>query len=543
MIGLDLKPETPPSGSSLIVEPQENLSEGKVSFSELLKSIKNAEEIIPINTIIDDVIQEEKNSVTEFLTKNLKTLDEKQKSFSFDDLLKGVTEDKDAADNSTFITSLNNKKNELRNSKNNLLSVLSSEDSIEEIEFLDLNPEMQESFSKDELTMLIKDAKDYLKNQILSSEGFKRAEIETLPKTLKGLTQVAQKVGIDISKITIEEVRPNSDIDLSTNEEEIFPKQVNKNSHIKVNNLELHSKLSSVDNGSQQRVENNFEKKPMDSEKILQQPQVKKEIQSQPLFKAQSSPEISTQQIVNAKVSNNTKPLEVDKAKKRADDTLKLLLQGQKVTKQEGVNLTNDFSVATAKVLAPELKTDNTKSLEALLRPENITNDDTSETNSNSVKGDTLNVAKADSFEVKLNEAKQMIKYLSQDVKQAINDYKAPFTRVKVQLNPQQLGEIELTVVQRGKNLHVNLSSNNAAINTLAMNANDLKVQLQNNGINNASLNFSNNSQGGEAANGGQFNQQQQNRDQAQREYNYFETEEITEEIMNSLEIIVPNYA
>ena len=544
MIGLDLKPETPPSGSSLIVEPQENLSEGKVSFSELLKSISVDKGILSLQSLSDDtIVDEENNSVTDFLTKNVKNSDEKQKSFSFDDLLKGVTEDKDAADNSTFITSLNNKKNELRNSKNNLLSVLSSEDSIEEIEFLDLNPEMQESFSKDELTMLIKDAKDYLKNQILSSEGFKRAEIETLPKTLKGLTQVAQKVGIDISKITIEEVRPNSDIDLSTNEEEIFPKQVNKNSHIKVNNLELHSKLSSVDNGSQQRVENNFEKKPMDSEKILQQPQVKKEIQSQPLFKAQSSPEISTQQIVNAKVSNNTKPLEVDKAKKRADDTLKLLLQGQKVTKQEGVNLTNDFSVATAKVLAPELKTDNTKSLEALLRPENITNDDTSETNSNSVKGDTLNVAKADSFEVKLNEAKQMIKYLSQDVKQAINDYKAPFTRVKVQLNPQQLGEIELTVVQRGKNLHVNLSSNNAAINTLAMNANDLKVQLQNNGINNASLNFSNNSQGGEAANGGQFNQQQQNRDQAQREYNYFETEEITEEIMNSLEIVVPNYA
>ena len=89
-----------------------------------------------------------------------------------------------------------------------------------------------------------------------------------------------------------------------------------------------------------------------------------------------------------------------------------------------------------------------------------------------------------------------MVKYLSQDVKSAINDYKSPFTRVQVQLHPQKLGEIDLTVVQRGKNLHINLSSNNAAVNTLAMNANDLKVQLNNNGINNASLNFNSNPQG-----------------------------------------------
>jgi len=83
-------------------------------------------------------------------------------------------------------------------------------------------------------------------------------------------------------------------------------------------------------------------------------------------------------------------------------------------------------------------------------------------------------------------------------------------------------------------------------MNTLAMNAHDLKLQLQNSGINNASLNFSNNAQGAEAANSGQAQQQQQqNRQQAQNEYNYFENnnEEKNEEIISSLEIIVPHYA
>jgi len=105
----------------------------------------------------------------------------------------------------------------------------------------------------------------------------------------------------------------------------------------------------------------------------------------------------------------------------------------------------------------------------------------------------------------------------------------------------QKLGSIELTVIQRGKNLHVNLSSNNAAINTLLMNANDLKVQLQNSGIQNATLNFNNS--GGEFANGGETRQQQQQRQNAQDEYNYFENDEQSEEILSSLEIVVPYYA
>jgi len=156
------------------------------------------------------------------------------------------------------------------------------------------------------------------------------------------------------------------------------------------------------------------------------------------------------------------------------------------------------------------------------------------------VKTDTQKIADVDSFEVKIKEAKQMVKYLSQDVKTAIEDYKSPFTRIKVQLNPAKMGEVDLTVVQRGKNLHVNLSSNNTAINTLSMNVNDLKVQLANNGIQNATLNFSNTSQGNE-----QNTQQQhrQNERQAREEYNYFENEEQNEEILSSLEIVVPNYA
>ena len=280
--------------------------------------------------------------------------------------------------------------------------------------------------------------------------------------------------------------------------------------------------------------------KQTDTQEQIQQVKTAKVKESLPiakdtlLFKAQTTKEVTTEQLVQVR-SNSLTTHEVNKPKIKADETLKLLLRGEKVAKKESNGLSADFSVATARVIAPTATTDASKSLESLLRG------DQSE-NTQSLKIDGFNVPKADSLDIKLHEAKQMTKYISQDVKTAIEDYKSPFTRVKVQLNPERLGAVELTVVQRGKNLHINLSSNNAAINALAVNANDLKVQLTNNGINNASLNFNNNSQSSQ----GNFSGQGQNPGQqkeASREYNYFESEESSEEILNSLEIVVPDYA
>ncbi|RLA80485.1 MAG: flagellar hook-length control protein FliK, partial [Epsilonproteobacteria bacterium] len=249
------------------------------------------------------------------------------------------------------------------------------------------------------------------------------------------------------------------------------------------------------------------------------------------LFKAQSSLEHTTEQIVSTKQFK----VEVKTPKEKADETLKLLLRGEKPSSAKSP-LTADFSVVTPRVIAPSPTSDVNKSLETLLHGEQSDSTTLSKTDG------LITAHKADSFEVKLNEAKQMIKYLSQDVKSAIEDYKSPFTRVKVQLNPQKLGEVDLTIVQRGKNLHVNISSNSAAINTLSMNANELRVQLSSSGINNATLNFNSGSENGSSTNEHQQNRQnEQNR--ASEEYRYFNNEEQNEEILSSLEIVVPNYA
>jgi len=471
--------------------------------------------------------------------------DDESPTLSFSELLRGAGSSKDTKEvqNGILVLALDEKaSSDTKLSKtDSLLALLKGENSLADKMPLALNPELTKELTPSELKALVKDAKNYLRDKITASEGFKKSEIASLPKTLKGLVQVAEKFGIDVSKITLQEVKvetkSTTHTQLDLKGETKKNQQITKSVQTQDVEMDFDTKLTQKSSKNvsitQDKDTPQLDTKLQENLKLdVKTRELPQTIKEMPLFKAQVAKEITTEQFVQTRLSA-TNVTEVKPVKSKADETLKMLLRGDKVSKSE-LGFTADFSVATARVIAPQATTEARHNLESLLRG------DTSDTVS---KVDGLNVNKADSFEVKLNEAKQMTKYLSADVKTAIEDYKSPFTRIKVQLNPQRLGEVDLTIVQRGKNLHINLSSNNAAINALALNANDLKLQLTNNGINNATLNFNNNSQNPESG----FNQQQQQHShrekEADREYNYFDNEEVNEEIMTSLEIVVPHYA
>ncbi len=487
---LDVKPETTASSSPLKLSSSQE--EPKVSFSELLKGVNPKKD--------DKVIQN--GAMILALESDQKVVKENSKSINKDTLLSLLKTDEKVA--------------------------------LKDGEPLELNPKITQNLTTKEVKTLIAGAKEYLKEKIVQSDGFKNAQIKELPKTLKGLSALAQKIGIDISKITIEEVQIKST-------KPALNRVESKNSLKEEVKLQVQSDVKELKSTPKEQValkevKSKVAIKADDKNQAIQIVEDKKiEVPKQmvlaketPLFKAQTPSEHTTEQLVASKQFK----VEEKTPKTRADETLKLLLRGEKPA-QANSSLTADFSVATARVLAPSATSEATKALEGLLHGDNSEG-------SNSSKIDGLSTLKADSFEVKLNEAKQMIKYLSSDVKTAIEDYKSPFTRVKVQLNPQKLGDVDLTIVQRGKNLHISLSSNSAAINTLSMNANELRTQLTNNGINNASLNF--NSQDSSHSSAGQQEQHRQQQ-QADKEYSHFNNEEVNEEILNSLEIVVPHYA
>ena len=450
-----------------------------------------------------------------------------KKGFSFLQLLKGFDLPKEKKEQNT---PANETKESSKSIKTALESLLQKGETLQDAQLL--HPKLVATLDKSEFTALIHKAKEYLKSQIESSPEYKKAQIKELPQTLRGLLEVAKKFGIDISKISVEtqgqeraittlkiQETPKKEQAISSKEAKEIGKPLAAN---KENIAQIHE---------QQRAQENNELKQNEGKKV-ETSQIQKN-ETLPLFKTAMTPIASTEQFVQIKQIQPNNEQKDQKTKTK--DTLELLLRGEKV-EQTNPKLTADFSVASARVIAPsslgqEQTQRETRTLESLLQQGDV-----------QTKEQAGAPLKAESFEVKLNEAKQMIKYLSSDVKQAIEDYKSPFTRVKIQLNPQRLGEIDLTIVQRGKNLHVNMNSNNAAINTLVANVGELRAQLQNSGINNATLNFNNPSEGGNTSGDQGGREQRQDQQRAHQEYAYLAQDESNEEIQSSLEIVVPRY-
>ncbi|EAJ6302443.1 flagellar hook-length control protein FliK [Campylobacter jejuni] len=109
---------------------------------------------------------------------------------------------------------------------------------------------------------------------------------------------------------------------------------------------------------------------------------------------------------------------------------------------------------------------------------------------------DDLNSLVKDLSKVTQNNArnitpKETLQYFSQDLKEAVDQYKAPITKLSITLNPNNLGEVEVTLIQRGNNLHINFNSNANAMNLFIQNQAEFKNSLVNMGFTGLEMNFS----------------------------------------------------
>jgi len=360
------------------------------------------------------------------------------------------------------------------------------------------------NMTSDQVRTLINRAKDYLKNEISAKNPEYQADPKSLPKTLGGLVKLAEKLGLEPQNISL------STIVKEPEEQASFPN----------------------------------------------------ELLSKPLFEAkavaalpatvmeESAPIEAITQLLSElknKEQKNTKPIstETPVQEKSDDETQPLTTLLQAIDKKEGKTASTSVSekVDPIKIAPTSTATTNkTDALVALLKESNDTKEVKSE--STKMEGESpkaLHVPKADSLEVKAKEAQQSMRHFASDLKEAVQEYKPPFTRLTMKLNPEKLGEVEVTLVQRGNNVHVNIQSNNAnSVAFLAHNATELKAQLASQGITNATMNFMS---GGDSQNNQQSGQQQQGQQQRFRSYESFEELKLNEEQLSALEIIIPNYA
>ncbi|GAA7333813.1 flagellar hook-length control protein FliK [Helicobacter pylori] len=86
---------------------------------------------------------------------------------------------------------------------------------------------------------------------------------------------------------------------------------------------------------------------------------------------------------------------------------------------------------------------------------------------------------------------KETIKHFTQQLKQEIQEYKPPMSRVSMDLFPKELGKVEVIIQKVGKNLKVSVISHNNSLQTFLDNQQDLKNSLNALGFEGVDLSFS----------------------------------------------------
>lgn len=373
-----------------------------------------------------------------------------------------------------------------------------------------ISTEALSTLSTEQVRSMINRAKEYLKNEITAKAPEYQADPKTLPKTLMGLVQLADKLGLNPQSITL------STLFKEPSEQANFPAPL------------LTQPL-------------------MDTKSIANVPA---ETSSSPMFEAitQLLGDVKEKSVPLKKETGNesSKETKTDTKKEAAkEQPLSALLQGL-AKSSDSAPTVSDASLTSAKDAplkpAPSAKTEG---LISLLQGENKKEDDVKSTIN--AKHDTdlqkavPTVKTADALEVKTKEAAQSMRYFASDLKGAVENYKPPFTRLTMTLNPEKLGEVEVTLVQRGNNVHVNIQSNNSSsVAFLAHNATELKTQLAHQGITNATMNFMS---GGDGQTQNQGQQQQQPQQNRFRAYESLKDLELNDEQLSALEIIIPHYA
>lgn len=126
---------------------------------------------------------------------------------------------------------------------------------------------------------------------------------------------------------------------------------------------------------------------------------------------------------------------------------------------------------------------------------------------------------------------KQTFDNFASNLKEQVQNYKPPIMRVSLRLNPANLGEIDITLINRGNNLHINFNSNPQTMNLFIQNHAEFKASLVNMGFNELQMNFS------QQGNSGQ---------QQQRKFKFNRSDdEISENSdleQNLLEVVIPRY-
>jgi flagellar hook-length control protein FliK len=408
----------------------------------------------------------------------------------------GKKDEKDSPKLSTILSSKIDKSDKTKESKSDkvdLKELLSSLNDEEKVDLKFFNPQVIKTLTISEVKDLINDAKNYLKTKLQTLIDEKE-----MPRTLKSLVESAKKFGIEVEKITFKEISPEGEKKISDHLKEM---PIFKDKEVAQKKVFIPNDLTK----NITPIKQNEEAQKSDHKENLQsilnsKKSTKEETQVVKVVSENATQKVTEIKSVDPKQQEISKIVEVEvkpiknSENKNSSETIKTIEVVKNSISNEAKNEISTQSKIETKENLPKSKDDIVKNLESLLglnKKDDEKKGDTNSKNSNDNKESSLSTnSMSKELNIKTNEAKQMLGNFSTSLKEAADNYKPPFTKLTMMLNPEKLGSVEVTIVQRGNNLHINLGSNSNALNILSQNIADLKTQLANNGMTNATLNL-----------------------------------------------------
>ena len=303
----------------------------------------------------------------------------------------------------------------------------------------------------------------------------------------------------------------------------------------------LQSLLSDVDKNTQKVIIKNIEEdKKIKVEQYIQKDKtnVNKTINRQAKESPHTIQKESKQSKTPTYVSKETVNAEINKKEKISKKTSKndeirpnKTIIGE--VKQEKIQTGKNLQDRILHKIKTQ-KNANVNSMQTLVADDKSDTESTKDIKSEQIshKQEFKSTIKVDTFKPDKNvETKSSINHFSNDLKEKIEQYKPPIMKVKMALNPKNLGEVEVTLIHRGSNLHVNIVSNTNTMSLFTQNQAEFKNSLVNMGFTNLEMNFSD-----QGKNSGGNQQNRKNSDNSFEEFNNQENHE------SAVELIVPRY-
>lgn len=136
----------------------------------------------------------------------------------------------------------------------------------------------------------------------------------------------------------------------------------------------------------------------------------------------------------------------------------------------------------------------------------------------------------------KMFDARETMRQFAYALRQEIQNYKPPLSKITIELQPANLGSVEVSIISQGKNIQIQLHSNQNTLNLFIQNQSDLRTALSQIGYENVAMSFNNGAQMGFSDNSGKWRYES-----AQKSRNTFSLNDKSDEVDEIFEIMITN--